>query len=53
MDAGFGERILFGSDRMIWPETIGIAIETIEQAPFPTEEQKRDIFYDTPPASFA
>lgn len=31
---------------MIWPETIPIALETIQQAPFLTEEQKRDILYN-------
>jgi predicted TIM-barrel fold metal-dependent hydrolase len=31
---------------MVWPWTIDIAIETIEQAPFLTAEQKRDIFYN-------
>lgn len=46
VDAGFGKRILFGSDQMIWPETIPIALETIQQAPFLTEEQKRDILYN-------
>ena len=46
IDAGFEKRILFGSDQMIWPETIRIAIETIDQAPFLSEQQKRDIFYD-------
>jgi len=46
IDAGFESRIMFGSDQMIWPETIRIAIETIEQAPFLSEEQKRDIFYN-------
>jgi hypothetical protein len=30
---------------MRWPEKIGEAIEAIEQAPFLTEEQKRDILY--------
>lgn len=45
VDAGFAKRIMFGSDQMIWPDAIPIAIETIEQAPFLTEEQKRDIFY--------
>jgi predicted TIM-barrel fold metal-dependent hydrolase len=44
VDAGFGKRILFGSDQMIWPQTIGLAIETIDSADFLTEEQKRDIF---------
>lgn len=44
VEAGFGKRILFGSDQMIWPDTIGLAIETIESADFLTQEQKRDIF---------
>ena len=30
---------------MVWPRTIEIAIATIENAPFLSEEQKRDIFY--------
>ena len=46
IDAGFGKRIMWGSDQMIWPSTIGVAIETIERAPFLTAAQKRDIFYD-------
>lgn len=44
--AGLGKRLMFGSDQMVWPEKIGVAIETIEQAPFLTDEQKRDIFYN-------
>jgi uncharacterized protein len=43
--AGLGKRVMFGSDQMRWPEKIGEAIEAIEQAPFLTEEQKRDILY--------
>lgn len=46
IDAGFQTRIMFGSDQMIWPETIRIAIETVEQAEFLSERQKRDIFYN-------
>ncbi len=46
VEAGFGKRILFGSDQMIWPETIRLAIETIDSADFLTDEQKRDIFYN-------
>ena len=46
VDAGFGKRIVFGSDQMIWPDTIALAIETIESADFLTVEQKRDIFYN-------
>lgn len=44
--AGLGKRIMFGSDQMVWPEKIGAAVEAIEQAPFLTAEQKRDIFYN-------
>jgi predicted TIM-barrel fold metal-dependent hydrolase len=46
INAGFGKRIMWGSDQMIWPETIRVAIETIESAPFLSAEQKRDIFYN-------
>jgi len=44
VEAGFGKRIMFGSDEMVWPQTIKVAIESIESADFLTAEQKRDIF---------
>ncbi len=37
--AGFGKRSIFGSDQMVWPEGIGMAIEGIESASFLTEER--------------
>jgi hypothetical protein len=37
---------MFGSDQMVWPEAIGMAIEGIQSANFLTEEQKLDIFHD-------
>ena len=46
VEAGFGKRIMFGSDQMVWPQTIKVAIESIEEAEFLTREQKRDIFYN-------
>jgi hypothetical protein len=46
VDAGFSNRIMFGSDQMQWPQTIPAAIETIESADFLTKQQKRDIFYN-------
>ena len=46
IDAGMGKRIMFGSDSMIWPEAVGVAIEGIETAKFLTRQQKRDIFYN-------
>lgn len=46
IDAGFGKRVMFSSDQMVWPQLIERAIESIEQAPFLNEEQRRDIFYN-------
>ena len=46
IEAGFGKRILFGSDQMVWPDAITLAIDGVESAEFLTEEQKRDIFYN-------
>jgi predicted TIM-barrel fold metal-dependent hydrolase len=44
--AGLGKRLMFGSDQMVWPEAIGMAIEGIESAKFLSKEEKRDIFYN-------
>lgn len=46
VEAGFGKRIMFGSDQMVWPGVIERAILAIESAPFLAEEQKRDILYN-------
>lgn len=46
VEAGFGKRVMFGSDQMNWPATIEVAIDSIESASFLTAEQKRDIFYN-------
>ena len=46
VDAGYGDRVMFGSDQMIWPGVIGPSVDAIEQAPFLNEQQKRDIFYN-------
>lgn len=45
VEAGFGKRVMFGSDQMVWPGTIERAVATIQEAPFLSEEQKRDILY--------
>jgi predicted TIM-barrel fold metal-dependent hydrolase len=46
VDHGYGERVMFGSDQMVWPGLIEPAIEAVEKAPFLTRRQKRDIFYN-------
>lgn len=46
VEAGFGKRVMFGSDQVIWPGAIERAVAVIEEAPFLSEEQKRDILYN-------
>jgi len=46
IDAGFGKRVMFGSDQSDWPGVIEPAIAIIEEAPFLSAEQKRDILYN-------
>lgn len=46
MRAGLGKRIMFGSDQMVWPQTISMAVEAIQSADFLSAEQKADIFYN-------
>lgn len=46
VDAGYGDRILFGSDQMIWPDVIGPSVQSIRDAPFLSEAQKRDVLYN-------
>ena len=47
VDAGYGKRIMFGSDQMVWPRHRSrVAIASITEADFLTAEQKRDILYN-------
>ncbi|HKR26604.1 MAG TPA: amidohydrolase family protein [Terriglobales bacterium] len=46
VDAGFEKRIMFGSDEMVWPDALSAGIDSIENAPSLTREQKRDILYN-------
>jgi hypothetical protein len=46
VQAGLGDRLMFGSDQMRWPEAIGMAIEGIDSAPFLSAAEKRGIFCD-------
>ena len=46
VDAGFGKRIMFGSDQMVWTDAIGMAVAGVRSAKFLTPKQKRDIFYN-------
>ena len=46
VDAGFGQRIMYGSDQMNWPNSTEVGINSIENAQFLSTDQKRDILYN-------
>src|SRR4030042_738970 len=46
VEAGFSKRILFGSDQMWFPEAIGRAVKIVEDAPFLSSRERRDIMYE-------
>lgn len=46
VESGFVDRVMWGSDQMVWPGVIEPSIEAIEEADYLTEEQKRAILYD-------
>lgn len=45
INAGFEDRIMWGSDQMAWPKSIEVAIQTIQEAPFLTQDQQEKIFF--------
>ncbi len=45
-DAGFGDRILFGTDQLAWPKLMVYSISIIQNADYLTTTQKRDILYN-------
>jgi len=46
VDAGYANRLMFGSDPMTWPGLISESVRIIEDAEFLTDEQKADIFFN-------
>jgi predicted TIM-barrel fold metal-dependent hydrolase len=46
VESGFGARVMFGSDQMVWPGVIEHGIALIENAPFLTPQQKQGILYN-------
>jgi hypothetical protein len=46
VNAGFGDRVMFGSDQMIWPKLMAYSIGIIQNADYLTPQQKRDILYN-------
>lgn len=43
---GFINRIMYGSDQMVWPHAIEKSIKQLDGYDFLTEKDKRDIFYN-------
>ncbi|RFZ91342.1 amidohydrolase [Mucilaginibacter conchicola] len=46
LTAGFGKRLMYGSDQMIWEDAIPLSIKNIESATFLSGRQKEDLFYN-------
>ena len=46
VEAGFEDRVMFGTDQMVWPKLMAYSISIIQNADYLTFEQKRDILYN-------
>lgn len=46
VDAGFEDRVMFGTDQLVWPKLMTYSIGIIQNADYLTPEQKRDILYN-------
>jgi predicted TIM-barrel fold metal-dependent hydrolase len=46
VNAGFEDRVMFGTDQMYWPKLMAASIGVIQNADYLTPQQKRDILYN-------
>ncbi len=46
VDAGFEDRVMFGTDQLVWPKLMAYSISIIQNADYLTPAQKRDILYN-------
>jgi predicted TIM-barrel fold metal-dependent hydrolase len=46
VQAGFGKRILYGTDLLVWPKLLETSIGVIENANYLSFDQKRDILFN-------
>jgi predicted TIM-barrel fold metal-dependent hydrolase len=46
VDAGFEDRVMFGTDQLLWPKLMAYSISIIQNADYLTTAQKRDILYN-------
>jgi predicted TIM-barrel fold metal-dependent hydrolase len=45
VESGFSDRVMFGSDQMVWPGAFGVAVEAVQRADFLCEAQREAIFF--------
>jgi hypothetical protein len=46
VEAGFGDRVMYGTDQLVWPGLMAYSISIIQNADYLTSAQKRDILYN-------
>lgn len=46
VQAGFGKRVMYGTDLMIWPKLFETSVGVVENADYLSQEQKRDILFN-------
>lgn len=46
VQAGFGKRVMYGTDLMIWPKLLETSLSVVENANYLSFDQKRDILYN-------
>ena len=46
VDAGFEDRVMFGTDQLLWPKLMAYSISIIQNADYLKPQQKRDILYN-------
>jgi len=46
VEGGFEDRVMFGTDQLIWPKLMAYSISIIQNAEYLTPEEKRDILYN-------
>ena len=46
VEGGFEDRVMFGTDQLLWPKLMALSISVIQNADYLTPRQKRDILYN-------
>lgn len=46
VQAGFGKRVMYGTDLLIWPKLIETSLSLVENADYLSYDQKRDILFN-------